>query len=36
MSYTIRYTAEAADDLLNLATFELKNTGESRGIDYLC
>lgn len=35
MSYTIRYTAEAADDLRNLTTFELKNTGESRGIDYL-
>lgn len=35
MSYTIRYTTEAARDLRALTTFELRNTGESRGIDHL-
>lgn len=35
MSYTIRYTTEAARDLRALTTFELRNTGGSRGIDHL-
>lgn len=35
MGYSIRYTAEAASDLRKLTTFEVQNTGESKGIDYL-
>lgn len=35
MGYTIRYTTEAADDLRKLTTFEVRNTGESKGIDHL-
>jgi len=35
MGYSIRYTTEAARDLRKLTTFEVKNTGESRGIDHL-
>ena len=35
MGYSIRYTTEAARDLRKLTTFEVKNTGVSRGIDHL-
>lgn len=35
MSYTVRYTLEAEEDLLKLAEFEFKNTGDTRGTDYL-
>ena len=35
MGYTIRYTTEAIDDLRKLTTFEVRNTGESKGVDYL-
>lgn len=35
MSYSIRYTTEAANDLRELIAFEVQNTGESKGIDHL-
>lgn len=35
MGYSIRYTSEAASDLRKLTTFEVQNTGESKGVDYL-
>ena len=35
MSYRVRYTSEAEQDLLKLAEFEFKATGETRGADHL-
>lgn len=35
MSYRIRYTSEAEKDLLKIAEFEFKATGDTRGADHL-
>lgn len=35
MSYRVRYSSEAEKDLLKLAEFEFKATGETRGADHL-
>ena len=35
MSYTVRYAQRAENDLLKLAEFEFKATGETRATDYL-
>jgi plasmid stabilization system protein ParE len=35
MSYTVRYARKAENDLLQLAEFEFKATGETRATDYL-
>lgn len=35
MSYGVRYAAKAENDLLKLAEFEFKATGETRGADHL-
>lgn len=35
MTYQVRYTVEAEQDLLRLAEFEFKATGDTRGTDYL-
>lgn len=35
MSYAVRYTVEAEENLLKLAEFEYKATGDTRATDYL-
>ena len=35
MSYTVRYAQRAENDLLKLAEFEFKATGETRATDHL-
>lgn len=35
MSYSVKYGQKAENDLLKLAEFEFKATGETRGVDHL-